>query len=148
MKHFCYIPTMEERTMVNKIWDKVGICASGLCLIHCLATPILLILIPASMFTNIHFEITHQIFAVVVTSSILLAVYPTCKEHGHYDIIGLALIGITLILCAVFFHDYASETVSHGTTVIGSIILITAHIKNMKIRHGKCESDSQCSSDH
>ncbi len=148
MKHFCYIPAMKECTMVNKIWDKVGICVSGFCLIHCLATPILLILFPASMFTNIHFEITHQIFAVLVTSSILLAVYPTCKEHGHYDIIGLALIGITLTLCAVFFHDYVSKTVSHGTTVIGSIILITAHIKNMKIRHGKCESDSQCSANH
>ena len=134
--------------MVNKICDKVGICASGLCLIHCLATPILLILFPASMFTNIHFEITHQIFAVVVTSSILLAVYPTCKEHGHFDIIGLALIGITLILCAVYFHDYTSKAVSHGTTIIGSIILIVAHIKNMKIRHGKCESDSKCSSNH
>ena len=138
---------MEDRTMINKLWDKIGICASGLCLVHCLATPLLLIFFPTSLFADIHFELTHQIFAVIVTSSILIAVYPTCREHGHYDIIALAITGIILVLGAVFSHEIIGDNFSHGITVLGSIVLIIAHIKNMKVRHGKCdtEAESHCS---
>ena len=127
--------------MLNRIWDKVGICASGLCLVHCLATPILLLFVPGFKYSDMVDEHTHEIFAVVVVSSIMFAVYPNCRKHGHNDIILLALSGVVLILISIFFHDIPVG-ISHTITVIGSIILIIAHIKNMKVRHGKCESDS------
>jgi hypothetical protein len=136
---------MSEQTMMNKIWDKVGICASGLCLVHCIATPALLLAFPASTMSFLGAELVHEIheiFAVIVVASILIAVYPTCRKHGHKDIITIALAGVSLVLSAVFMHDLMSENVSHGLTVLGSIFLIWAHVRNMKVRHGKCTSKS------
>lgn len=135
--------------MVNKIWDKIGICASGLCLVHCLATPVLLLLLPALNLSDEKHGHMHEIFAVVVVLSIMLAVFPNCRKHGHYDIMAIASIGIALILSAVFFHDMPFW-IAQVMTVAGSIFLITAHIKNMKVRHGKCEDKhkSTCTSKH
>ena len=132
--------------MLNKIWDKIGICASGLCLIHCLATPILLLLMPGFQFSEVYDEHIHELFAVVVVSSIMFAVYPNCRKHGHNDIIFIALTGVVLILISTFFHDLPIA-ISHTITILGSITLITAHIRNMKVRHGKCSStQDKCSS--
>jgi hypothetical protein len=136
---------MNEKSMSTRVWDKIGICASGLCLVHCLATPILLLLFPATKITLLDSHLFHEIFAVIVVSSIMLAVYPHCKKHGHTDIIGIALIGVVLVIISIFSHDLP-VFVSHGMTIVGSIFLITAHIKNMKVRHGKCASEKSCSS--
>jgi len=135
---------MNEQKLSTKIWDKIGICASGLCLIHCLATPILLLLFPATKIAFLETHGFHEIFAVIVVSSILIAVYPNCRKHGHNDIILIALTGVLIIMGATFFHDMP-ELLHVGLTVVGSIFLITAHIKNMKVRHGKCATKTACS---
>jgi hypothetical protein len=137
---------MNRGTALNKIWDKIGICASGLCLIHCLATPVLLLIFPAFKISGDEHGHVHEIFGIVVIASIMLAVYPNCRKHGHYDIMAISLSGMVLVLAGIFIHDLpliASQVV----TVLGSILLITAHIKNMKVRHGKCQSETKCS-DH
>lgn len=132
-----------ERSFSNKIWDKIGICASGLCLIHCLATPILLLVFPTLKLTLLESHIVHEIFALVVISSILIAVYPHCKKHGHTDIIAIAFGGVAFVVAALLFHDLPSS-IADSLTIIGSILLIIAHFKNMKVRHGRCETEAAC----
>lgn len=134
---------MNKVGRLSKLSDKFGICASGLCLIHCLATPILLFVFPVSKLHILEKEGLHQGFAVLVISSILIALYPTCKKHGHKDIIVLASLGICFVLSAIFIHQMP-EILGHSLTVTGSILLIIAHIKNMRIRHGRCETPSNC----
>jgi hypothetical protein len=140
---------MNRGTTLNKIWDKIGICASGLCLIHCLATPVLLVIFPAFKFaedSHGHDQghaTFHEIFGIIVIASIMLAVFPNCRKHGHYDIMAIALAGMVLVLTGIFVHEIP-EIASQITTVIGSVLLITAHVKNMKVRHGKCQSEAAC----
>ncbi len=137
---------MEKISYVEKFWDKLGICTSTVCIVHCLVTPILLIAFPAASPELTDSTHLHEIFGVFVVSSILIAVYPACIKHGHKDIIIAALTGITLILTSLFLiHD--STTTSHILTILGSIALITAHVKNMKVRHGSCGSKSKCPTD-
>lgn len=138
---------MTEKSMTTRMWDKIGICASGLCLLHCLITPIVLILFPAGHLSFFADELVHKAFGVLVTLSILAAVYPHCKKHGHKDILTLAIIGVIFILTPIFFHDLNIH-LSHISTVVGSIVLIMAHIKNMKVRHGKCEETQGSCSGH
>lgn len=125
--------------MLNKIWDKIGICASGLCLVHCLLTPILILAFPSYNFSAAKDDSIHEIFAVVIIISLMMAVYPTCRKHGHKDIVVFAALGIILILLGTFLHSLP-ETLSHIVVIAGSISLIIAHIKNMRVRHGTCES--------
>lgn len=137
--------------MANKFWDKLGICASGLCLIHCLATPIVLMLFPTFKLAFLEHHAIHQILAVVVVSSVLIAVYPQCKKHGHKDIVLWAILGVFSILLAVFFGHDLGEEIEHTVTIAGSILLLIAHIKNIRVRHGKCEANLasvKCSHQH
>jgi hypothetical protein len=136
-----------NKSLTTRIWDKIGVCASGICLIHCLATPILLLIFPASKIQVFEHGVFHAVFAVLVVGSILLAVYPTCKKHGHKDIMTFAALGVFFILSSFLFHDYG-EAIEYLFTIAGSICLIIAHIRNMKVRHGKCESTKSSCSGH
>ena len=145
--HLCIFRKLniEENYMASKIWDKVGICASGLCLVHCLATPVILLIFPTFKLAFLEHHAIHEVLGVLVVSSVLIAVYPQCRKHGHKDIIGFALGGVLFILAGVFFGHDLGEELEHGLTIVGSILLLTAHVKNIKVRHGKCET-TQCNS--
>lgn len=124
---------------MSKLLDRFGVCASSLCLIHCLLTPLAVLFFPGvkGLFT----EDAHKVFAVVVVSSIAFAVYPHCRRHGHKDIIAFAAAGVGLILGAIFFEDAMPLSMHYILTTIGSVLLIWAHLKNIKVRHGNCSRD-------
>lgn len=132
---------------MNKFWDRIGICASGLCLVHCIATPFLLLLFPSIKLAYFEHDNFHQIFGVIVVSSVLVAVYPQCRKHGHKDIVIWALSGVLLILAGIFIGHELGEHYEHILTILGSFFLIWAHVKNMKVRHGKCETKCEPSAE-
>lgn len=121
---------------MSKLLDRFGVCASTVCLIHCLATPLVILFFPGVK--GIFNEEAHEVFAVIVVTSIALAVYPHCKRHGHKDIIALAFAGVAFILSAIFFEDSMHLAFHYGLTTLGSVLLILAHLKNIKVRHGSC----------
>lgn len=123
---------------MNKIWDKFGICASALCLIHCLATPFIIMLFPSIQFVLGENHFIHEIFAVIVITLVVIAVYPQCHRHGHKDIIAFAVVGSALIISAIFLFE-ETPFLHYSLTIAGSISLIVAHVKNMKLRHNKCD---------
>lgn len=120
----------------NLIWDKIGICASSLCLIHCLTTPIILLAFPFLHESWMH-ESVHIICAIIVVVSVMIAIFPHCKKHGHYDIIAIACLGCLLVISGIFLEEKFGEWMI-SLTVLGSIVLVWAHLKNMKVKHGKC----------
>lgn len=135
-----------ERTTMSRLWDKIGICASGLCMVHCLTTPILLIFYPLFIHTEMH-ELVHELLAFIVVASIMIAVFPKCHKHGHYDIIMIALIGLFLVVGGLFLHE-TSILFATIATSFGSAFLIYAHYRNMRVRHGKCQSTKTSCGNH
>ena len=127
------MPTQEKQH--NELIDRIGICASSLCLIHCAITALIILGMPFFSFLDHH--IIHELFAITVISTVLIAVYPHCKKHGHKDIIALAIMGIIFVLLGVFLESL-TENLTHILTSLGSILLISAHYRNIKVRHGKC----------
>ncbi|MCO4755468.1 MAG: MerC domain-containing protein [Bacteriovoracaceae bacterium] len=121
---------------MSKLLDRFGVCASTVCLIHCVATPFVIFFFPS--FKEVFNEETHEVFAVLVVGLVGAAVLPHCKKHGHKDIIAVAVAGVALILGAIFFEDSMPLAFHYGLTMIGSIMLILAHLKNIKVRHGNC----------
>jgi hypothetical protein len=135
--------------MVKSIMDKMGICASGLCLIHCLATPVALALFPTVSSDILGSNLIHILFGIVVVLLSLAAIIPNCRSHEHKDIFYIALTGASLIIIAVIFGHDLGEMAEHAMTITGSILLISAHLKNIKVRHGKCEeSTTECAHSH
>lgn len=121
---------------MSKLLDRLGVCASTICLIHCVATPFVIFFFPAVRGT--FSEAAHEVFAVVVVALIAVAVFPHCRKHGHKDIIAMAAAGTFSILSAIFFEERMPLAFHYILTTIGSIFLILAHLKNIKVRHGNC----------
>ena len=104
--------------------DTWGVICSGLCLIHCLATPLLIaggsLGVLGILLTN---EWVHQLMLVPVVLFSVLSFPSAYKKHRHHMPGLLAIIGVFgLILAVTYGHDF--ETV---LTAIGASILMVAH---------------------
>ena len=160
----------------HRLWDRLGISASALCLVHCVALPFLLAGMPAlarfesSLGTGFHIAM-----AVLVTATVVPALRGGFKRHRDVPTVAFGGWGLTLILIGLLAsdghggHDHSSHTqadhhaahdhdhdhADHGSdgdhaghdhslmsresilTMLGSVFLVTAHLRNLsKCREG------------
>ena len=181
----------EEFSHRHRLWDRLGISASALCLVHCVALPFLLAGMPAlarfesSLGTGFHIAM-----AVLVTATVVPALRGGFKRHRDVPTVAFGGCGLTLILIGLLAsdghggHDHSSNTshteadhhVTHDhdhdhdhdhehehehknaaqdgagdhaehqhslmsresiLTMLGSVFLVTAHVRNLsKCREG------------
>ena len=57
---------MKDAIEDTKFWDKLGICGSTLCLIHCILPPILMVFLPLNQSALFEIEFIHDILSIVV----------------------------------------------------------------------------------
>ncbi|MCC2958722.1 MerC family mercury resistance protein, partial [Massilia sp. IC2-477] len=81
--------------------DYAGIAASALCLVHCLAMPLLLAAFPLLGLGNDHHAL-HDALLVGVSLPVLLALVPGYVKHRDPAALGLGLAGLSAFLVAVF----------------------------------------------
>ena len=109
-------------------WDLVGIGASSLCVLHCLATPLLVVFLPILEAVE---KQTHAAFALAILAIGLLAFWPGYRQHGRWRIIAAAIVGFGLISLGVTAPEgLLSESAEAFATVLGGAILVTAHVRN------------------
>lgn len=121
-------------TLRQPLLDRLAIGASTLCLIHCLALPALLFVLPALSALLTVSEGFHALaFAVAVpTSAAALAMGH--RRHRRHRPALIALIGLTAIgVGALAALSAAAET---AITVTGSLLLAAGHTCNARaMRH-------------
>jgi hypothetical protein len=121
--------------------DRLGICLSGLCLIHCILTPFVLLALPSlavASFENEGHHLLHEVLLVILPVLALAAFIPGFRRHRDLRVFYWSVPGIALLAIAVtIFHD--NMWIQSGITISGSIFLIRAHVLN---RHlcACCES--------
>lgn len=117
--------------------DAAGVTLSLVCGIHCLLTPILLLFLPA-IGEAFHAPIVHQVIAVAVTGIAAFALWRGYRRHHHMVPLILGAIGILIVWSALFLpheaHDHDHFHLPTGTivTMIGSVMLITGHLINIR----------------
>lgn len=137
--------------------DKVGMFLSGLCVIHCIATPFLVFLSPwlASFFDSKWSHLGIFIFIVPVAYFTFWRFY---KNHRNkkpmiLGTIGILLLGLSLLSpgheWAIGHHDHghSEEHFNYIDTiinVIGSLILISGHWLNIRIHNNSKMADECC----
>ena len=122
----------------TSVWpDRLGIWTSGLCVVHCLLTPVLLSgsavlahLLPSE-------EGVHRGLAVCVALLGAVALLRGFRTHRRVRILCLMAAG----LACIFFTAYAGDRLpSHAAevsvTLLGSAFMITAH----RLNHTFCKS--------
>ncbi|MEM7297266.1 MAG: MerC domain-containing protein [Bacteroidota bacterium] len=117
---------------LNSVPDKMGMCASAICMLHCLSIPILLLFGLDAVLIVVDQEwiellIIILTFAIGVTS--FLSGFITHKQHF-----------IPVLFVAGFLLIVNGEAVSHLwvsllLSVAGAIIIIYAHVQNLKWRY-------------
>ena len=117
------------------ILDRAAIALSGLCLLHCLALPLIILVLPAlGADDGGHFHV--QMLIVVVPVSVV-AFAMGIKRHRRYAVVAAGVVGIGLMaIGATVAHDRFGLLADTLLTVSGALILATAHFYNSKLsRH-------------
>ena len=109
--------------------DLWGQALSLLCLVHCLATPIVLMLAPAlAGFLGGW----HPVLLAGVMLTAAWAFVPGYRYHRSKAVLGFALGGVTLLATGVLvFHEHFF--IETALTVSGAALMLAAHWKNRQL---------------
>ncbi|MBX2853227.1 MAG: MerC domain-containing protein [Phycisphaeraceae bacterium] len=94
--------------------DRIGITASLLCAIHCIAAPFLLLLLPAAGSIWAH-PAVHWVLAVLVVPLALWVLFKGYTKHGNKLTLVAATVGALLILAGLISPMIHSEPVVEFT---------------------------------
>ena len=123
------------RTQREDWFERAAMSASLLCLVHCLALPLVIAALPAlSQILAIpeSFHVWVLGFAVPTSAAALLA---GRARHGASWPLVVGMLGLLLLaMGALMFGETEGET---PVTVAGSLALACAHIGNWRMRHAR-----------
>lgn len=102
---------------------------SGLCLLHCLALPLMVAGLPLlAQYADSHLHF--QVLLVVVPLSIV-ALGLGFRRHQNRNILWIGFAGLlVLFIGATVVHDHVGETADRFVTITGSVVLAVAHYLN------------------
>ncbi|MGN8000909.1 MerC domain-containing protein [Sphingomonas sp. 22176] len=112
--------------------DGVGICASALCMLHCLALPLVLAALPSVAARFAPGEAFHWILLFVAIPTSALALVGGWRRHRATAPLIVGAMG--LILMALGVAIPWREALETGLTMAGSLCLASAHIANWRQR--------------
>ncbi len=115
--------------------DYAGITASAMCLVHCLAMPLLVVAFPMLAPGEGHHAL-HDVLLAAITLPVLVSLVPAYRTHRDRLVLLLGTGGLASFLFAVFVaaprFGESAETVF---AVISSVLLVSAHLRN----HRSCK---------
>ena len=113
--------------------DKAAISLSGLCLLHCLALPILVAIYPVAFAVSLSEEFFHWAMVMMAIPISIASLFIGCQKHKKRQV--LLLGGIALVLLSTPFaipHEAINEQMEVLVTALGASLLATAHIINFR----------------
>ena len=121
----------DMNTQVNA--DKASITLSMACMIHCLLMPSFLVLTSGFFALSIDNELIHKAVLIIVLPVSLYALITGYRNHKILSYFYIGTTGLWLLVFAVFFGEGVfGELAEKSLTLLGSIIVASAHYKNYK----------------
>lgn len=132
----------DNSSKTTSLLDNAAVALSGLCLLHCLALPMLIAVLPfLGQFGAGHFHI-QMLIAVVPVSIIAFAL--GFRRHHSKSVVAWGGVGVLLLM--------VGGTIAHGSygivadrllTICGALILAAAHYFNNRFsRHRKYDDEA------
>ena len=117
----------------SSYFDRIAIVLSTVCIVHCLAMPLLLALLPVAAITfgdNAHFH-SVMLWLVVPTSVVGFAMgFRVHRRPGIVAAGGAAV--VVLAAAAVWGHTAWNPAAETAITVLASLALAAAHWRNFR----------------
>lgn len=121
--------------------DKASIGLSFLCLLHCLALPLLVVLVPSFVALGLEDERFHIWLVVVVIPLSAFALTLGCTRHRHVGVLLTGAVGLLFLCMAPLLgHDVLGESGERLTTLVGSVLIAASHFKNALL----CRQETTC----
>ena len=129
--------TGDAKQSLRAVSDIVGIGLSLLCLVHCLALPVLIAFAPAILRGLPGDDITHRSLAVLIGFVGFLAFRSGYKVHRRRWVLAAFITGLLMVSIAAALGDEVLTGYGESAvTVCGGLLLVTAHLVN----HSFCRS--------
>ncbi len=125
----------------NIYYDKFAIGLSLLCTLHCLALPLLMLLLPTVSAVFLADEGFHSSMVMMVLPISSFALWVGYKQHHSFKILlqgvtGLIILSITVLLG----HEQLGEVAEKLLTLLGSSFICYSHYLNYKM----CQQQEHC----
>ncbi|MEM6783206.1 MAG: MerC domain-containing protein [Bacteroidota bacterium] len=114
---------------VRSSLDLVGIVLSVLCVIHCLALP----LVATGALAWAASESVHLGLALALGAVVLLVALPGYRRHRRVLVPVLLVAGVVLLVGAVLVGEALGEAGETTLTLLGSATLVVGHLLNLRL---------------
>jgi hypothetical protein len=114
--------------------DTLGITASTLCIIHCMAMPFVIGMLPFLGWQFLEGKTAHHVLAAFVITFALTAVVPGYFKHKRREVLAAMLVGLGCVLYATFAPaNILPENLELPLITMGNIILVATHWRNRSL---------------
>lgn len=115
-----------------KYGDVAGMAASILCLLHCMAMPLVILAFPMLGLAHVH-DTFHDTLIAAITLPVLLALVPGYLKHRDKTTLLVGCGGLALFLLAVFVvSPLLGEVAEAACAVVSGFMLLYAHLRNRR----------------
>jgi hypothetical protein len=119
--------------LLSKYFDRVAIALSTICIVHCLAMPFVIALLPVTAFAlggDGHF---HSLMLWFVVPTSVLGFGLGARVHRRVDIVAMGALAIAALAAAALWgHDMWDPSVEVVVSVVASVALAAAHWRNFR----------------
>ena len=117
----------------SRVFDRIAITLSAICIVHCLAVPLLVGLLPIAAISfgdNQHF---HELMLWLVVPTSLVGFSMGFGVHRRVGIVLTGALGVVVLwLVAIYGHGVWRTDVEVVVSVAGSLVLGGAHWMNFR----------------
>ncbi len=117
---------------LSRLFDRIAIALSAICIVHCLAIPLIVAVLPLAALGlgGGHF---HGLMLWLVVPVSVLGFALGYRVHRRIDIVGVGVAAVALLAVAgIYGHDHWSAAVEAGVSVVASLILAGSHWVNFR----------------
>lgn len=126
---------MDNSSGPSEVLDQVAVALSGLCLVHCLALPLVIAVLPfLGQFSDDHLHVQMLILVIPVS---VIALGLGFRRHRHKGVVVAGVAALILVtLGGTVAHNHYGLLADRLLTIVGSLALAFTHYRNFRLsRH-------------
>jgi MerC mercury resistance protein len=118
---------------VSRYIDHIAIGLSAVCIVHCLAVPLVVALLPIALVAFPAEDHFHALLLWFVVPTSLVGLVLGVRLHRRKEIVAVGMVGMILIaVSALVGHGVWAYWIEIGVSLVGSFTLALAHWHNFK----------------
>lgn len=119
--------------IASKYFDQIAIALSAVCIVHCLAVPIAIAVLPIAALTAGGEEHFHELMLWLVVPTTFAGFGLGFRVHRSVRLVVFGAASLAIVVTAsIWGHSHWPESIEIIVSVLGSLALGVAHWKNFR----------------